>query len=82
MLHPSNLAQNYIFDSFCIAYLTPKAQEFGKESSRLVAALNHRPIQPETEGYRQFINNTIMKIKALQAKYPLIDANILLKEVK
>lgn len=82
MLHPSNLAQSYIFDCFTQAYLSRQALTFGQESNKLANALNHRPLQGLTAEHHQFIQKTIEKIEAFQAQYPLIDANIFLKKAK
>ncbi len=82
MLHPSSAAQDYIFGCFNSAFLDKRAIGFGKESFRLVNALGHRPLQGMTDDYRKFINSTMSKIEALQAKYPLIDAKRLLKNDK
>ncbi|MGV8827376.1 MAG: GSCFA domain-containing protein [Breznakibacter sp.] len=82
MLHPSNLAQSYIFDSFTQVYLSGQAMEFGQESLKLATALNHRPLQGITDEYRKFLETTIIKIESFQARYPLIDANNFLKKAK
>ena len=82
MLHPSNLAQSYIFDSFTQVYLSRQAMEFGQESLKLATALNHRPLQGITDEYRKFLETTIIKIESFQAHYPLIDANNFLKKAK
>ncbi len=82
MLHPSNLAQSYIFDCFTQAYLSRQAFAFGQESNKLTNALNHRPLQGITGEYQQFVQKTIEKIEAFQEQYPLIDANNFLKKAK
>lgn len=82
MLHPSNVAQSYIYDSFTQVYLSRQALEFGQESQKLATALNHRPLQGITDEYRKFIKTTIIKIESFQARYPLIDANNFLKKAK
>ena len=82
MLHPSNLAQSYIFDSFTQVYLSRQAMEFGQESLKLATALNHRPLQGITDEYLKFLETTIIKIESFQARYPLIDANNFLKKAK
>lgn len=82
MLHPSVLAQSYIFDRFTHAYLSRKALEFGHESARLAAALNHRPLQGITDEYLAFLKKTIEKTEQFQHQYPLINANKILKNAK
>jgi len=70
MLHPSAQAVAYIWERFSAAYLSDEAQTFLKEWQPLKAALNHKPFNSESQEYRLFMDKTMLKIAALQKKYP------------
>ena len=70
MLHPSAQAVEYIWQRFSEAYLSDEAKAFIKEWQPLKAALNHKPFNPDSDEYRQFMDKTMLKIAALPKKYP------------
>ncbi len=70
MLHPSAQAVEYIWQRFSEVYLSDEAKAFIKEWQPLKAALNHKPFNPDSDEYRQFMDKTMLKIAALQKKYP------------
>jgi hypothetical protein len=70
MLHPSAQAVAYIWERFSEVYLSDDAKAFLKEWQPLKAALQHKPFDPDSQEYRQFMDKTKLKIAALQEKYP------------
>lgn len=70
MLHPSEQAVGYIWDLFADAYFSTEAKRFIEEWRPLKEALGHRPFNPESEEYREFMKKTVDKVAALSKKYP------------
>ena len=70
MLHPSSQAVEYIWQRFSEVYLSDEARSFLKEWAPLKAALAHKPFDPASEDYKAFMDKTMLKIAALQKKYP------------
>ena len=70
MLHPSNQAVAYIWERLSAVYLSEDAKLFLKEWAPLKAVLNHKPFHPESEEYQALIDKTMLKVAALQKKYP------------
>ena len=70
MLHPSSQAVEYIWQRFSEVYLSAEAKAFIKEWQPLKAALNHKPFNPESDEYLQFMDKTMLKIAELKKKYP------------
>ena len=70
MLHPSSQAVEYIWQQLVAHYFSPRAKEFLREWAPLKAALNHRPFNPESDEYRQFLADTHAKIDNLLSRYP------------
>lgn len=73
MLHPSAQAVEYIWQRFAESMLTPETKEILNKWSEIQKALNHKPFQPESEGYKQFISQTLLKMKRLNEKFPYFD---------
>ena len=70
MLHPSPQAVEYIWQQLVEHYFSPAAKEFLREWAPLKAALGHRPFDPDSEAYRDFMDKTMLKVAELQKKYP------------
>ena len=70
MLHPSSQAVEYIWQQLVEHYFSSAAKEFLREWAPLKAALGHRPFDPDSEAYRDFMDKTMLKVAELQKKYP------------
>ena len=72
MFHPSEVAVDYIWERFCNVYMNIETKEILKEVENINRALNHRPLNPSTDAHKQFLMQTLLKIKRLQDKYPYL----------
>lgn len=72
MLHPSDVAVDYIWQRFGDTYFSSETQNLKKELERLRADLNHRPLHPETEEYRLFQLSVEKKKNGLIQDYPFL----------
>lgn len=70
MLHPSDQAVEYIWQRLSEVYLSAEAKAFLKEWEPLKAALNHKPFDPDSDEYKDFMDKTMLKVAELQKKYP------------
>ena len=68
MLHPSEVAQDYIWHKLTEAYLDEAARQFLSEWTKIKNALNHRPFRPDSDAHRQFLQNTLRQLKQLVDK--------------
>lgn len=73
MVHPSNVAIEYIWEKFKISWIEPKVYEAMNEIAKIQQAVNHRPFFPETESHQLFIKRQLDSIKKLREKYSEID---------
>lgn len=73
MLHPSALAIDYIWQRFTENFLSAETQVILKEWSEIQKAINHKPFQPDSEAYKQFISQTLLKIERINEKIPSFD---------
>lgn len=69
MLHPTPQAVEYIWQQLVDHYFSPRAQQFLQEWAPLKAALNHRPFNPDSDAYHQFLADTNAKVNALLTRY-------------
>ena len=72
MLHPSNAAIDYIWERFCDTYMDAVTKEDLKEVESIHRDVLHRPFHPSSDPYKQFLIQTLNKIKRLQTKNPYI----------
>ena len=72
MLHPSQLAQNYIWKRFGSAYFSDKTRTIIDEWQHINQSLLHRPNNARSEAYKQFIYRTIDELRLFQNRYPYI----------
>lgn len=69
MLHPSSRAVEYIWQQLVEHCFSPRAKEYLREWAPLKAALGHRPFNPDSDEYRDFMDKTMLKVAELQKKY-------------
>ncbi len=50
-----------------------KRKAFLKNGQRS-KAINHRPFQPESEAYKRFISQTLLKMERINEKFPSFDS--------
>ncbi len=72
MLHPNSVAVDYIYEHFKACFYNAETQSLEQEVVKLKKALNHRPINPNTQAHRDFAEATQLKIKSLTEKHPYI----------
>jgi len=70
MIHPSEVAEDYIWDKFRQAYFDAEFQKFTQEWDQIQQALHHRPFQPESAAHQVFLRHTLARLEKLQ---PLVD---------
>ena len=69
MLHPSDQAVEYIWECFSASLFGADTLQFLKEWQPIREAINHRPFNPDSDAYKEFVNNTLVKVRALKQKY-------------
>ncbi|MDR0348414.1 MAG: GSCFA domain-containing protein [Tannerella sp.] len=72
MLHPSETAIQYIWERFTETYLDQSAQQLLTEIKDILKSIHHKPFNPESESYKQFVIQTLLKIELLMKKRPYL----------
>jgi hypothetical protein len=65
MLHPTEVAEDYIWKKLTDSYFSQEAQDFLKTWAPLRKALHHRAIHPTSDAHQQFLRKTIAQLKQL-----------------
>ena len=73
MIHPSSTAVSYIWEKFLENKVAPQSMEIMKSCKEIQKAVEHRPFNPQSAAYRQFIIQTLLKIERLNDKFPYFD---------
>lgn len=75
MLHPSEEAEEYIWNKFASCYFDKDTQQFIKQWSHIRTALSHKPFHPQTQAHQNFLRSTLQELQALRATVN-VDAEI------
>jgi hypothetical protein len=75
MTHPNTMAIKYIWKRFSDTYFSAEVHPVIEEWNKIYLALNHQPFNAETDEYKHFLRQTLLKIKTFNEKYPYICCN-------
>jgi GSCFA family len=67
LIHPTEQAEQYIFDKFVETYLDKEAQQFLVEWGKIKQSLNHRPLQPNSDEHQKFLHHLLQKLQAIDS---------------
>ena len=73
MVHPSEAAVRYVWERFSRTCFTADALRIMEESENIRKMLFHKPFHPESDSYKRFLEQIVLKIDQLNGKYPYLD---------
>ncbi len=73
LIHPSEMAINYIWESFLSTYCNEETIEIINEIQKVKQAVNHKPFNFKSKEHQQFITQQLKTIEEISAKYPFLD---------
>ena len=65
LAHPSKMAVDYVWERFCEAALSPKAQELLPKIEQIVVAAEHRPFNAKSDAHKEFCRNMIARARSI-----------------
>jgi hypothetical protein len=71
LIHPNEMAEDYIFQKFQEAYFDPSLQEWVKEWQKVRQALAHKPLHGYSQSHRKFLEGLKEKLQVLSQKVDL-----------
>jgi len=69
MLHPSAQAVDFIWERLTEVYFSQRAKQYLNDWRPVKEALRHRPFQPDSEAYKQFLAQAKEKENSIRARY-------------
>lgn len=79
MLHPSSQTVKYIYEKFAETFFSDDTFTFLDEWRPIKEALGHKPLHPDSEEYKVFMNKTMLKLHAISKKYHTFALNNILE---
>ena len=73
MCHPSAVAVDYIWQAMRDNCFSQTDNALIDEVAKIMAAINHRPLNPNTDEYRQFVANQLDAVTRFAKLHPQID---------
>lgn len=82
MVHPSALAVEYIWQRFIETFVNQESVGIMKEWQDILRAINHKPFNPGSVQYQNFILQTLLKMERITEKIPYFDIANEIKTLK
>jgi hypothetical protein len=76
MLHPSAVAQKYVWDHFSETVFSKPTREIIRQVQQLRRAMQHKPFHPGSEEHLRFAKKNLAAIQFLQAASPEVDLSV------
>lgn len=76
MLHPSDMAVNYIWEKFSDMFFDKETLAIKKAAEQLSASLAHRPIHQGTIEYEKFMNYLNKQKEEILIQYPVLNGRL------
>jgi hypothetical protein len=73
LIHPNEMAVDYIWDFFSKTFFTPKTMELSAKLEKINIAKAHRPFHPASEEHLKFKKSQLVKIMELESGFPYLD---------
>ncbi len=82
LFHPSAQAIEYIWERFYESMFSKDTFTILKEWKEIQKAIQHKPFHPQSEAYKRFISQTLLKIELFKKKFPFFDIAKEIEEIK
>jgi hypothetical protein len=68
MIHPSEVAEEYIWNKFADSFFDQETNTFIRQWKRIQASLAHNAFHPQTEHHQQFLRTVLSELKELRER--------------
>ncbi|WP_243472690.1 GSCFA domain-containing protein [Winogradskyella sp. MH6] len=72
MIHPNNVALEYIWEKFKAVWLTEDAIGISQKLANIQTKKAHRPFNPNSDAHQKFLANLQLEIEDIQKEFPHI----------
>ena len=68
MIHPNEVAEQYIFEQFVNTYFSDDLQAFLPKWQQIKKALTHKPFDITSEAHQKFLKNVLKQLEAIESQ--------------
>jgi hypothetical protein len=79
MIHPSDVAEDYIWEKFGESYFAPGLKTFLAQWKEIQQAINHRPFHASSHAHQTFLKETLKRLESLKETINVEDEVALIK---
>jgi hypothetical protein len=72
LFHPSEMAIDYLFERFTESFMDTETRLLLAEVDKILKSLEHKPLYIESDAYKHFLKQTLLKMEQLMTKTPYI----------
>jgi GSCFA family len=72
MIHPSEDAENYIWDKFADRYFSPEMRTTIHDWQTVKKMIDHKPFHPNSASHQKFLNETLFKLENLKSRINVV----------
>ncbi|HHU96887.1 MAG: GSCFA domain-containing protein [Bacteroidota bacterium] len=72
MIHPSPVAVEYVWQRFSDTFFNLRTRTINREWESIRRSLDHRPLFSDSESHQTFLEQTALKLREFEQKYPFI----------
>jgi len=80
LTHPAPLAVERVWERFADTFFDASTQQAARRIGEVTRALRHRPLHPESDEYRRFVRQILLKIAGIQKDFPYFEAGNLIDQ--
>ncbi|MEO9967238.1 MAG: GSCFA domain-containing protein [Reichenbachiella sp.] len=80
MIHPSEMAEDYLWEKFQLAYFSNQTQIMLTEWDKIRAALSHRPFNPMSDNHQKFLRNQLTKLDIYSEYFDVTEEKNILEQ--
>jgi len=73
MIHPNETAIRYIWERFSGCFFSEETEKQLAEIEKLHSAIRHRPFNPQSKAFQEFIRKNLKLLEGMEKKYPGVD---------
>ncbi|RAI89442.1 GSCFA domain-containing protein [Algoriphagus yeomjeoni] len=80
LIHPSEKAENYIWEKWSKAYFSQETQAKNQELQKIKLELAHRPLNPNSEAHQKFLQNLLQKLERLNEEFDFSEEMVMVQK--
>lgn len=73
LAHPNYAATRFVFEKFCEACIDPASRGLMEDVKQVISAMQHKARFPGSEAHRNFMAQSLLRVRELQEKLPALD---------